>query len=314
MKIAPYFVALLTLAASPYIYAELNDDDYNSQTILVRPYEPQEAPGPFSVSIDGDYIAKTDFEHRHCKKKFKDIEYAQADLEASAVFYYEPCYKEGLLASAGYSYNRIKWKNNYFDQTQFHTANIAIGAFTNRFCNWSWSALVRMNIDLTHFKIWDYFNFNLVLAGRYEYNECVGLHLGFIAFTGMKIDQVYPIIGIDWRINESWKLNLVFPSNISLVYNFTPEWYAQIAARAFDERFRVGPNSMKYSRGLIHYTSAGGELGLGYKSCDGRWEGNIHAGSIIGGKVRVSDRHNRHSHRYPFNAAPYAGFDLAAKF
>lgn len=312
------FQSLFLVSAITFAYpllAELNQDDYTTERLLVNETKDEsEDQCPFSLSVDFNATGKAKFEHDHCRH-LKDVQFAIASIDGSMVFYYNSCCKEGLLATASYTYTRIKWENPFFEQNHFDTVSLGIGGFTERAENWLWQAQVLLNADVDYFQASQNLYWNLVLSGRYAYNECLGLSFGFIAFTGMKIDRIWPILGIDWQINESWKLNLIYPLNVSLVYAWNSNWSLAVAGRAFDERHRVGKAKReRWERGLLEYRATGVEGSIRYKSCNGRWQAELHAGEILGGRVKVSNRHHRHIHRFNFKTAPYVGGEVAAKF
>lgn len=296
-------------------FSQLNDDDYTAQELLVQPNKPERYEGPLSISIRGEATGKADFKHEKCKEDLKNIQFTNVVGDASLIFYYNRCCDEGLLATASYAYTRIKWKNPYFIQDDFNTVSVALGGFSKRFDNWVWQGGVTTNADIDYFKWSENLTFNIILAGRYAYTECFGFDVGFIALTGMKVDRLYPVFGFDWRINESWKINAIFPLKMSIVYYFTPEFSFDVEARAFEERHRVGEAKLaKYNRGIIEYRAAGVEAALNYKSCNERWIANAHIGELIGGKVRVSNRHHKHTKRRRFESAPYIGGEIAGRF
>lgn len=293
------------------LYGQLNVEEYSGQEILSQGGEPE--CGPFSIGSFADWTGKADFEHKKCKRRLSTVEFGEAEIDANMVFYYDRCNKEGLVATASYNFNEIKWKNPYFNQHQFNTASVAISGFTERACHWNWAAQVKINFDLNHFKFADYINFDLLLSGRYAYNDCLGLHIGILALTGYRIDRIYPILGFDLQVSENVKLNMVYPLNVSLAYSLTPQWTLLVAGRAFDTRHRVGPDE-PVSRGLVEYRAAGVEAQIAYVSENKKIEGDIHAGEILGGTVKASDRSHHHIKRYPFKTAPYVGGHLAIKF
>jgi hypothetical protein len=309
-------LSLFTLGMTLPAFAELNQDNYTSENLLAKSALHEEGEGsPFSIDLSFEGTGKSKFEHDRCKIPLNDVEFDIAELDASMVFHYNECYKEGLLATVAYTYTRIKWDNPYFSQNHFDTVSLAIGGFTERAENWLWKGEVRLNADVDYFDISDNLFWNIVLAGRYAYTENIGLNIGFIAFTGMKIDRFYPIIGFDWKINESWRLDLVYPTNIALTYSLSEQWSFDVAGRAFDERHRVGKSKLhEWNKGLIEYRAGGIEIGVNYKTCNGNWLANVHVGEILGGRVRVATKGHHNLKRYTFKNAPYVGGEIAGRF
>lgn len=310
-RLLQFMLLGISVAGVQSLHAQLNNEEYSGQTILEG--AAADECGPFSISSFADWTGKADFEKKKCRKSLSNVEFGVAEIDANLVFYYDKCHEEGLVATAGYNFNQIKWKNPYFDQNQFNTASVAVSGFTERAENWRWAAQVKVNFDLNHFRFADYIYFDLLLSGRYAYSKCLGLHFGLIALTGYRIDRLYPIIGFDWQISRDWKLNMVYPLNISLAYSITNEWSVLVAGRAFENRHRVGKNNY-YSRGLVEYRAAGIEAQVYYESANKRIEGDLHAGQILGGTVKASNSRHHHIKRYPFKTAPYVGGHLAVKF
>lgn len=293
---------LMTLQADWGIY------DADSEQRL----EHSDDRGPLTFFVEGDYYGKSKFDEKNWSKRTK-IQYAIVDAEAALVFYYNPCYKEGLVLNAGYVWDRIDWKPNpYFRENTFNTFVTAISAFSERATDWTWKSQVRMNLQLDHFN-WNHnLTLDLVLWGRYQTTETIGLNFGFLAYTGMKIDRIIPILGFDWQPNEKWKINAIFPIDISATYKFDDRWSVEINSRFLEIRHRFSKHD-PVPHGLIEYRNAGFELGLNY-DIGQTLQTNIHAGYLIGGLVNISNKHNNHNKRFNFDSAPYAGGEISVNF
>lgn len=302
----------LTLAlvnASLYAEVDFNKQYYNEDFEESRFNEGER--GPFTVETSYDYIGSSKFNKRGFRSE--KIWFSDLDIEASAVVYYNKECKEGLSVSLGYNASEIHWSKNIFtDQTFYQNANISIGAGTKRMPNWLWKGQLTYSLDVDHPKFSKYSTWDFLGWGRYTYRDDIGLHMGLIVLTGMKIDHVYPILGADWEINECWKINGVFPVNLSVVYAYNECWSFELAGRGWENRFRTGKHQ-PLSEGLLVYTNTGLEFGVNYdfrKSI----HANIHVGYTTGGKLKVADKNNHHAHHFKFKAAPYAGAELIVNF
>lgn len=316
----------MTVVLSTSLQAYDNDLSYDSSKLfypedeLIR-NEEDEKGGAIQISATADYIGSSKFDKKrhHPRLKHQRNHYNEESVEGLGVFYYNPIRKEGLGALGGYTHTEFKWKQNpYFHQRHFHTINAGIVGFSHRLCDWMWKGQVNFNFDVNHFRWSQYVTADLFFWGRYEYSRCVGFDIGLIALTGMKIDHVYPIIGFDWRINEQWKLNAVFPTDVSLVYQVTKDFQLAVAGRVFYSRHRVGRNE-PVPRALIQYQNYGVEFGVTYDPQNlfcwlADFDLNLHIGYAGGGRVKIANRHYHHSHRFFFNGAPYAGGELSVKF
>lgn len=298
---ATFAFATTGLSAAADIYVE----DLSAQHIREKT-----SGGPFTAKISGDYIGRADFKHHD----FSHLTFATGEVDLSFVYYYEPCYKEAANVGLTYTRTRLDWKfNPFFTQKDYDMISLNFGGYSQRLKDWTWRAQVSINFDnIEYWNLEDYMNYDLLLWGRYAYTKDVGIHIGVLALTGMKIDRVYPILGFDWTIDCHWKLNIVFPMDIALVYTINEAWSVAVAGRIFDQRHRVKKDQF-YSEGLWHYTSSGAELAVKYNPT--QWiSANIHAGGDFGGHLKVANRHYRHGHRLRFEGAPYAGAEVDINF
>jgi len=308
-KLLPFILTGILLSSSSTIQADVETEDVGPQNTPVASNTAD--GGPFTAHVYGDWIGASKV--RRCGGR-GNVHFATGEAELSFIFYYNECHQEGLNLTLSYQNTYLNWKNNpFFGQTDYNTVSVVLGGFSKRACDWLWQAQAAANFDNVEHWDWDdYMNYDLLLWGRYDWSDTIGLHIGVLAQTGMKIDRVYPIVGIDWRYSQQMKLSLVFPVNISATYNFTPCWSIALAGRFFDQRHRVGKNAT-LSKGLWSYRTAGGELALNYAA--GKWlEANIHGGYSMGGRIKIADRGYHNRKRYRFDGAPYAGADISMKF
>lgn len=266
--------------------------------------------GPFKVVFTLDAVGKAkikDFEFgRH-------LEFGNTEVELSAVFYHNASYNEGASVGIAYDYSRFKWGHNpFFKQQDFQTATINLNFSSERLCDWIWKGQFSINFDNLEYWNWsDYMNYNMLLWGRYNYCN-VGINLGFLALTGMKIDRVYPVIGVDWKWGEKWDINLVFPTNISVAYSINKSWAVLVAGRVFFERHRLRRNEI-LNKGLFVYSTAGAEVGINYTP-NSKVLANIHAGYDLGGRFKRANMHYHNKRNYTLEGAPYAGCELDYAF
>lgn len=308
MKILSGVLSIMLILSSSLYSADIDLEDFGSEDIAA----PLEQAGyPYSIDIRGDAIGKANF-----KKWYLDdqhVEYRDAEIEGSVVFYYDRCNAEGAALALGYDSTQLIWRlNPFFGETRFRNLEASLTFFSERLDGWLWRAQIGINLDADHTNISEYATYDGLLWGRYAYCNTIGLHAGFLAQTGMMIDRVYPIIGFDWTITNKWQLNVVYPVNMSLVYNWDKCWSLSIAGRTFDHRQRVGRNE-PLSMGLWAYRARGLEGGVTY-NCNDWMKANIHAGCAFGPKLTISDRHNSHKHHYKLESSGYFGGSLETKF
>lgn len=301
-----YFFTFFFLAFSPLTYADIVIDPQDiSQEEIAQPAKST----PFSLSTHIDYIhgAKID------KGFYKGdkVEFAEGEAIASMVVYYDPCLTEGLRIGAGYTATYLHWcENPWFDQEHYNQVDISVAGFSKRVNGWLWRTELTANFDADEWSF-QYTTYDLILWGRYDLCQDFGLHIGAFIETGCRMDRIYPILGFDWQITEKWRLDAVFPMNMALSYAWTPKWSLGAAARFFDSRFRV--HSDEHSlKPLVRFTTMGAEFFVKYG--DDKITANIHAGSTVGGRFRVANRHNNHATGYDLNSSFYGGAEIEVVF
>lgn len=310
MKALKVFMGLAMAAGC--LHADINDDVFSSNDTSTFDQSPQErnSPGPYTLRASFDIVGKAKFTNRPFKgEKFRFSEY---DIDANAVVYHNECRKEGIFLGAGYTRYDLDWNENpYFDENDYDMVSVSAGFYSHRLYNWDWKGSVKMNFNPDHLNFNDYVTWDLLLWGRYELASDWGFHAGFLVLTGMKIDRVYPIVGLDWTINEHWKVNAIFPLNFSVIYSLDCNWSFALASRFWDVRQRTGKTE-PLSRAVWEYRNIGGELSANYKV--GGWNFNAHVGYTSGGRLKISDRHLNHSHKLNFAGSPYVGAEVAYNF
>lgn len=282
------------------------EDDILSQEKMTTPSDK-----PIRLVGNFDNVAKTNIDKKHFTDQ--SVKFYSIAGEAGAIVCYSKVNREAFFVAGGYSTQKIEWKENpYFSQDIFDTASLALKFYSNRLADWIWQAQVAINGDIEHFDWGRYTNYDLTLWGRYKCSENLGFHAGFYMQTGMRLDRIYPIIGFDWTINKTWKLNAVFPMDISLEYTYDCNWTAAVAMRFFDVRHRTGENE-PLPRALVSYRNNGTEASLTY-TYESFIEANVHAGWTFAGKLRISDKHNHHPKHFKLDPAGYFGGEVIVKF
>lgn len=285
---------------------DIDQGPYGSETLP----SPQETAYPFKFSANANFIGKAKF--KKDKQKGQHLQYNDEEVNARLIYFYNPDYKEGAYLTLGYNHTHLKWNENpYFEKHDFRVASLTLGAFTHRICNWLWLGALDINVDTDHVDF-EYTNYDALLWGRYAYRSDLGVNIGLIVETGMKIDHLYPIFGIDWDISEKWKLNLIYPVNVSILYQFSKNWSISLAARAFKTRNRVGSHE-PLPKGIIMYQNTGAEINLEYDE-EEKLSANIYGGYTFGGTLKIANRHYEHKHRFPFKSAGYVGGEVGVKF
>lgn len=307
-------IASLSFACSSLLHADDETDPLQVSKISPHPQPddvPDERPRPFSIVSTYDGVAKAKFKKREYKGEHLD--FSTGSIEGGGVFYYNADYHEGFNLNLGFTATKIYWEHNYFlTQHKFKTVTVSLGSFTERIDNWLWRAQIAVNADEAGKKFTGaYLNYDLLIWGRYQYTPVIGIHTGFIVQTGMRMDKGWPIFGFDWQISHKWRLSVVYPVDISLNYSFTPHWIIGGGARAFNTRHRIKRDEC-HSGYLVRYENVGAEFFVKYDNKNAIF--NLHLGSTLGGRYRVSNRENRHPHTFKLLGSFYGGAEANVRF
>jgi lipid-A-disaccharide synthase-like uncharacterized protein len=267
--------------------------------------------GPFKLDVSADYVGSAKVDHPH---EYGDLTFATAMGEGNFIFYYNKCYEEGAAVALVYEYTYLDLTHNpYFAVKNFSTVTLLLSGFTERIEDWEWRGQLSVNFDnVPHWNFNDYMNYDILVWGRYKYCEDVGVHIGFFVQTGMKYDRVYPVVGVDWTCNPSWKFNLIFPLNISAIYTINSHWNVALAARFINQRHRAEEDE-PLPEAFWHYQGGGGELALNYNPSTAL-SVNVHAGYFCGAHLTIRNRHYHHPKRLRVDGSPYGGAEVAYHF
>lgn len=306
------FLAAFTIAVSSisiFSIARAQEEVYSDvgSESIEEPNKGSSSPFSFAAFTDVTGKAKIN------KNFFKgdEFQFGVANAELTCVYYYCPEYSEAANVALAYTETYFGWKENpWFDQTDFHTVTLSLGGITKRFNRWTWRGQLQINYD--GFEVFEtaYFNYNIILWGRYQWCKDIGIHMGFYVETGMRMDRIYPIIGFDWQISQRWKLNAVFPFDMSLQYLITKEWTVALAGRTFSSRHRVGPDE-SHPRYVARYGGFGIEGMLKYTG--NGFTANIHAG-VTSARYRIANQQNHHPRTFHLDPAGYVGALIETKF
>lgn len=299
------------LASVLLVLPALLKADIESEVFSRESINPPTRQKPFSVSLEADLVQKTKVKDTKFERQYFTFRYSE--LEADMVFYHNPCYHEAALITIGYNFADLPWENNpFFQQSHFETISVAATVNTQRIRDWEWTAQAELNIDANHFDFEHYAYYDLLAWGRYSYSDDIGVHVGIFVETGMNITWVWPIFGFDWQVSDDWKLNLVFPMNISAVYTLNQVWSLAFETRFFDVRYRVNKHE-PLSEGLLIYQNLGGEVAMLYHYND-TIEANLHVGATMGGRLKVANRHYQHRRHFDLDPSGYFGGEISYMF
>lgn len=271
----------------------------------------EESRIPYFGGAQYDYIAEADFDESALRGEH--LAFRIGRIHLGTLCYHNPRCKEGVSVGLAYTQTYLRWNQNpYFNQRYFDTASFNVSGFSHRLQEWYWRGNVSFNFDTDHFDPEEYLTYDLLLWGRYTYCKNFGLHVGFYAITGMKVDRVYPILGVDWLYRKNIRINLVFPVDINATWEINKCWTTGAAIRFFESRHRVGEHA-ELPMAVWVYRVWGAEYFLTYNLSE-FIHLNVHGGYTFGGKLKIANKHYDDGHHFKTKPAPYIGATIVMAY
>jgi hypothetical protein len=219
----------------------------------------------------------------------------------------------GLWVSGTYYDTTFRWINNpFFQQSRYPEVQVMAGLFTGLAPRWQWRGALGVSVQTQHIALGRYGTVRGLFWGRYRVTPCFGAHLGALFCRGLRSTYVMPILGIDWQIKPTVRLDAVFPLDVALRWCPNKIVSAALAGRWMRARFRAG-NENVLRQGLFEFRTWGveGRLTCTPTQCMGI---DLFAGSTIWGWTRIQSPCGRTLQFRNTKGAPYAGAEAYLRF
>lgn len=272
---------------------------------------PIDDPFAHRFEVEGRYIdfGKTNFSNdAFCDEK---IALRQWMVQSSAT--HCVCPSTGVFVSGTYYDTHFHWINSpFFQQSRFPELQFMVGGFTGLAHRWLWRGAFGVSVQTENISFGRYGTYRGLLWGRYAAGRRWGAHVGVLFCRGLKSTYVLPILGVDWCIKPTLRLNLVFPLDVSLRWCPHRIFSAAVAGRWLRCRLRAGEDN-PLSQGLFEFRTWGieGRLML-TPTC--RMGLDLFAGSTVWGWTRVENPTGTTLQFRNTTGAPYAGVEGYLRF
>jgi hypothetical protein len=259
--------------------------------------------------VEGAYrwVGKAEFE----EKKRHHINYSDAD----AGLYYTQSFDEenSLTYGLGYDFLRLDWdKNPRFRSSNFNYLVGSLGFVSTTVDKWRWIINTGFSVDSSRMNFSSSAVYHAMLWGRYHFADHLGIHMGVLGWYGVKNGRGFPVFGFDWRFNEKWSGNAIFPVDYSLTYSFDDNWSIETAYASMGGPYKY-PRRAHQGGPIFSVYSNGVDLTLKFKF-EHLLRASLGVGWDFGGWVYIKNHDNHHGKYYHFNAAPYAQANIALTF
>lgn len=264
--------------------------------------------------VEGSYkwVGQAEFE----KREHHHINYSDADFGLYLTQSIDD--ENSITYELGYDYLGLGWdKNPRFDQRNFHYLIGSVGFVSTTLDRWRWIINTGFSVDATRIDFGPSGVYHAMLWGRYHFIDRLGLHVGALGWYGVENGRGYPIFGFDWRFNEKWSGNAIFPVDYSLTYTFDENWALETAYASFGGPYKYPRRAHGGEPGfrdpIFFVYSNGVDLTLKFKF-EHLLRATLGVGWNFGGWVYVKNHENHHGKYYHFNSAPYAQGSVALTF
>ncbi len=299
---AIYAAELASLSpAASYTY-EYGFSDYH----FIDPDRPWHVEGRYH------YVAPAKFESHHRSH----VDYSDVD---TALYYTQFFNDENSLTyELGYDLLRFNWKKNpRFSASNYNYLVASLGYVSTMLDRWRWIVNAGFSVDAAHLNFAKTAVGHAMLWGRYHVADCCGVHVGMLGWYGVLNGRGLPILGFDWKFNDHWSANAIFPVDYSLNYAFDENWSLEAAYSSFGGPYQYPRRGHEGKNGfhdpIFSVHSNGAELMLKYKF-EHLFRVSLGAGWDFGGWIYIKDAHNHHGKYYHYNSAPYAQGNVELTF
>jgi hypothetical protein len=151
---------------------------------------------------------------------------------------------------------------------------------------------------------------------RYANGNRIGFGVG--AFDRLEKTSVFPMLLVDWKLAERWKLvnplpaGPTGPAGLEIDYRLDSDWNVGFGAAWRSTRFRLGTanavaNGIGEERGMPVFLRASRNFGKQAAL-------NLYAGVITNGQLRVEDATGNTLRRVDFDTAPIVGATFTLRY
>ncbi len=268
------------------------------------------------VHFDGEFrdVGKAKFRTQSVKGSHVEYQDAHAFLYYS--HYMTP--DNSLSWKVGYSFLDFNWlKNPRFKENDYNFVNASVGWVSTSIKDWRWILSTGVSVDAQTFNFGQSGVYYGLMWGRYHFSDTIGMHIGWAGYAGVRNGYLLPILGIDWRASKKWKVNGIFPVNLSVEYLFNKYWSSALEVATFGRPYRfpmrVHGGIGKYKNGIFEVYSKGLELDMKFNT-GGGFFASFGGGWNFGGWILIKDHANHHGKYYKYDGAPYVQGKISCTF
>ncbi len=157
-----------------------------------------------------------------------------------------------------------------------------------------------------------------MVSGVKQFGGGNRLGVGLGVYDQIEKTSVFPVVIVDWRLNDRWRLVNPLPSGptgpagLELDYRFDGDWTAGVGVAYRSVRFRLNdrasaPGGVGEESGVPLFLRVTRNLGP-------QMALHLYGGAVVGGKLRLEDASGNLIKKQSFKTAPLVGVSLVGRF
>jgi hypothetical protein len=164
----------------------------------------------------------------------------------------------------------------------------------------------------------DSIRFGTIASYGHRFSENLTVGIGAGIYTGLEETKAFPVLLVDWRIGENWRVGNPFrpgptgPAGIEIVYSFDPEWEIGFGGGWRSTRFRldedgINPDGIGEVEGFPAFAR------LSWSATESVTL-DLYGGLFLAGELTYEDRHGNETGTEDMDTAPIAAISVTAEF
>jgi len=164
----------------------------------------------------------------------------------------------------------------------------------------------------------DSLTYGTVASYAHRFSDSLTLGFGIAAFHGLEDSNVFPVILIDWQINDRWSVGNPFrpgpvgPAGIELVYAVSADFEIGLGGGWRSNRFRLDDDGT-VPDGIGEVQGVPAFLRLSWKLNDA-FSADLFAGMFLAGEVTLEDENGHELDSNDLDSTPLAGLSFTGRF
>lgn len=196
---------------------------------------------------------------------------------------------------------------------------ISLAVFYSTASNWRFGVMPSIDFAVaTGAQAGESLSYGAVLSAAYAFGPGLVLGLGAGVFERLEESEVFPLVIIDWKINDRLRLANPFsagpvgPAGLELVYTRDAVLEMGVGGAYRSYRFRLDDSSV-VADGIGEVDFWAPFIRIGWRLGE-HFRLDLNGGALIGGNIAIEDENGNKRGETDYDTAPFAGLTLKGQF